>query len=96
MLQVYQQIILDKNSDKFIVINPLWFIGVYSATGILQRTVEMLLKGITGVVVYLDDILVTGGEHLEHLEETLLTEARLKPKNEKCAFLQNRFNISDT
>ena len=50
------------------------------------------MKGIPGVVVYLDDILVTGSsddEHLDHLEETLrrLSDAGLRLKREKCVFL---------
>ena len=41
--------------------------GVSSAPGIFQRVMETLLKGIKGVVVYLDDILVTGTTEAEHL-----------------------------
>ena len=52
---------------------------------------ESLLIGISGVVSYIDNILVTGcsgDEHLLHLEEILcrLTEARLRLKKEKCMF----------
>ena len=86
MSQAYQQIVLDKDSRKFVVVNThrglfqynrLPF-GVSSAPCIFQRTMESLLKGIPGVVVYLDDILATGSSDDEHLEGL---------KREKCVFL---------
>ena len=54
---------------------------------------ELVLQGIPGVCVYIDDILVTGRddqEHLEHLEEVLrrLKEAGMRLKSEKCEYLQ--------
>ena len=48
--------------------------GVSSAPGIFQRIMEGLLKGIAGVIVYIDDILTTGKtteQHLSALEEVL-------------------------
>ncbi len=53
---------------------------------------EHLFSGIAGVVVYLDDILVTGEDeetHLKTLEEVFkrLSEADLRVKKEKCLFL---------
>ena len=53
---------------------------------------ENHLKGIDGVVVYLDDILVTGkcqDQHLERLEEVFkrLAEAGLRLKRDKCQFI---------
>ena len=53
---------------------------------------EKVLQGIPGVVVYLDDILVTGRteeEHLDHLREVLdwLKQHGLRVKRSKCRFL---------
>ena len=90
MSQAYQQLLLDEESRKYVVINThrglfrynrLPF-GVSSAPGIFQRAMENLLQGIPGVVVYIDDVLVTGKseeQHLAALEETLkrLREAGL-------------------
>ena len=52
---------------------------------------ETELKGLTIVVAYLDDILVSGKteqEHLTHLAQVLdrLDSAGIKLKKEKCAF----------
>ena len=53
---------------------------------------ENLLQGIDGVVVYLDNILVTRkshDQHLKRLEEVLkrLAEAGLRLKRDKCQFM---------
>ena len=100
MSQVYQQLCLDEDSQKYVIINTskglfrynrLPF-GISSAPGIFQRVIESLLQGIPKVVVYLDDILVTGStdeEHLQNLAEVLkqIQQASLRLKKEKCEFL---------
>ena len=91
--QAYQQLPLDEESKKYVVINThrglfqytrLPF-GISSAPGIFQRVIESLLQGIDGVVVYLDDILITGSTeegHLKALDEVLsrLDRAGLRVK----------------
>ncbi|XP_026054203.1 uncharacterized protein K02A2.6-like [Carassius auratus] len=100
MSHAYQQIIMDESSKKYLTVNTqkglftynrLPF-GVASAPAIFQRTMEGLLQGIPGLVVYLDDILVTGvnqESHLKTLDEVLsrLEEAGLRLKRVKCVFL---------
>ena len=54
-----------------------------------------ILQGVEGVAYYIDDIIVTGrthAEHLEHLEEVLkcLLRHRVQVKQSKCQLLQSR------
>ena len=78
--QAYQQVSLAEESRKYVVINTHRGLfrynrmpfGVSSAPGVFQRVMENLLKDIPKVVVYLDDILITGdteSEQLATLEE---------------------------
>ena len=79
--RAYQQVQLDKQSRKYGVINTHRGLfqynclpyGISSALGIFQRVMESLLKDIPGVVVYIDNILITGNdeEHLATLEKVL-------------------------
>ncbi|XP_041651122.1 uncharacterized protein K02A2.6-like [Cheilinus undulatus] len=103
MSHAYQQILMDEESRKYLTVNThrglftynrLPF-GVASAPAIFQRTMESLLKGIPFVTVYLDDILVSGvdeADHLENLDTVLarLEEAGLRLKRNKCTFLQEQ------
>ena len=98
--QAYQQLELDEDSKKLVVINThrglfrynrLPF-GISSAPGIFQRVMEQLLKDIPSVVVYLDDILITGrtdAEHLATLDRVLdqLEKHGLRVNKNKCTFL---------
>ena len=98
----YQQLVLDENSREYVTINThrglfrytrLPF-GITTAPAIFQRTMESLLAGIPHVMVYLDDILVTGDtddNHIATLEAVMnvLREAGLRLKKEKCVFLTN-------
>ena len=96
----YQQLPLDDASRKYVVINTTKGLfrytrlpfGISSAPAIFQREMEHLFKGIPGVVVYIDDILITGKDepsHLKSLEEVLkrLSESGLRLKKDKCLFL---------
>ena len=90
LAHAYQQVPLDEESKKLVVINThkglfaynrLPF-GVSAAPAIFQHTIESILQGIENVCVYLDDILVTGpttADHLRTLEAVLtrLEEAGL-------------------
>lgn len=67
--------------------------GISSAPGYFQEIMEQLTSDLSGVAVYLDDILVSGDnaeEHLNNLRALLvrLQEKGLRCKKEKCAFAQ--------
>ncbi|UYV83534.1 K02A2.6-like [Cordylochernes scorpioides] len=95
----YQQLVVDEETAELLAINThkglfkvnrLPF-GVSCAPGIFQRRMESLIAKIPGVVVYLDDILVTGKDEMEHdlrLREVLKSIQRmgLALKKEKCEF----------
>ena len=97
--QAYQQPPLDKELKKLVVINTqkgfqytrLPF-GISLAPGIFQRVMESVLQGIPGMIVYLDDILVsatTEEEHLQRLEMVFnpLEKAGLRARESKCEFM---------
>ena len=96
----YQQLLLDAESRKYTTINTtkglfqyqrLTF-GVSSAPAIFQRTMDSLLQDLPRVVVYLDDVLVTGVSEENHLENLNCVLERLEAagvtlKESKCVFL---------
>ena len=98
--QAYHQLSLAVESKPYVTINThkgqfrytrLPY-GISSALGIFQRIMENVLKGIPNVIIYLDDILISGAdehEHLQILEQVLtrLDNAGLRVKKEKCEFL---------
>ena len=100
LAHAYQQLELDEESKRLVVINTqkglfrynrLPF-GVSAAPAIFQRTIEGVLRGIPHVCVYLDDILITGDTEAEHLENlnavlTRLEEAGMRLKPRKCSFM---------
>lgn len=97
----YQQVPLDEECQELVTINTpkglyqftrLPF-GVSSAPAIFQREMENLLHDLDHVVVYFDDILVTGTsdkEHWENLGRVLdrLKTAGLRLKLSKCEFMK--------
>lgn len=100
LAHVYQQLELDEESKKLVVINTqkglfrynrLPF-GISAAPAIFQRTIEGVLQGIPHVCVYLDDILISGiteDDHLKNLDTVLtrLEQAGMRLKIKKCAFM---------
>ncbi|CAM1308578.1 Uncharacterised protein r2_g1856 [Pycnogonum litorale] len=102
MSQAYQQVTLDSVARDCLVINTHKGLfrptrlpyGVSSAPGIFQRIMDGLLGGLSGLAVYLDDILITGStleEHLRNLNKvlTILAKVGFRLKREKCSFLQD-------
>ena len=98
----YLQMMLDDESKKFMVINTHKGLyqytrmpfGISSAPAIFQRVMDTILLGLSNVLCYLDDILITGAtdqEHICNLEEVLkrLQCHGIKVQNSKCTFLAN-------
>ena len=95
----YNQILLSPESRPLTTVNThrglfqynrLCF-GIASAPGIFQRAVEDLLRGIPGVCVFFDDILVSASndnEHEDRVCEVLgrLQDVGLKLHPTKCSF----------
>ena len=91
---------LDDQSKKYVTVNThqglycytrLPF-GIVSAPAIFQRTMDSILQGILHVLCYMDDILITGANdhnHLQNLSEVLswLEQQGIKLKKEKCKFM---------
>ena len=100
LAHAYQQVTLDDDAKKVVVINThrglyrynrLPF-GVSAAPSIFQRIVESILQGLPNVCIYLDDILVSGESEEAHLRNlgavlTRLEQAGIRLKREKCEFL---------
>ena len=101
LTSAYQQVVLEPTSRQYVTINThcglyqyhrLPF-GVASAPAVFQQIMEKILQGLPMVVVYIDDILITGKtkqEHLQNLEKVLalLSEYGLRLKKEKCSFFK--------
>lgn len=99
----YQQLELDEESQLLTTISThrglfafkrLTF-GIASAPGIFQREMEKLFFDMQGVLVFFDDILITGSsqsEHDERLKNFLckLKESGLKLEKSKCELSKDR------
>ncbi|KAK3085126.1 hypothetical protein FSP39_024809 [Pinctada imbricata] len=69
--------------------------GVASAPAIWQRAIEQVLQGLPGVQCILDDMVITGRndkEHIENLAKVLqrLEDFNLRVNKEKCEFFADR------
>ena len=67
--------------------------GISTAPSLWQKAMAQILQGLPGVVVFIDDILVTGKtkeEHIENLRNVLsrLRQAGLRLNKSKCLFFQ--------
>ncbi len=99
--EAYLQLRLSEESQRYTTINThrglfqytcLPF-GVASAPALFQKSMDFILQGVSGVICYIDDILVTGSsdkEHLQHLDQALerLQSRRMRLKQSKCFFLR--------
>ena len=102
LTQAYLQLPVHENSKELVTINTHKGIyrynrmpfGIASAPAMCQRTIEEVLQGITGVQVMLDDMIITGKddqEHLQNLDEVLarLEEYGLRLNLDKCQFFKD-------
>ena len=100
----YQQMLLDDNSSKLSIINihqglyryTRLLFRVASATIVFQRAMDSILQGMSYVICYIDDILITGiivDEHDSNLEEILkrLKEYGVHLEQEKYSFFMDSF-----
>ena len=101
MTHAYHQLILDSESQKYVVVNThrglyqykrLPF-GIASAPSQFQRIMDQILQGMKHVACFIDDIIITGAteeEHLANLTEVLqrFREQRIRLKREKCRFMR--------
>ena len=97
----YLQMPVEEQSRKYLTIttskglfcyNRLAF-GITSAPAMFQRAMDQVLQGLPNVHCYLDDILITGQDrhqHLQNLDAVLgrLEEFGLRVQREKCEFFK--------
>lgn len=101
LADAYNQIMLAPESQKRlalsthqgVLLQQLLPFGIKSAPGYFQHIMEQLTSDLKGVAVYLDDLLVSGDnaqEHLQNLRALLkrLDEKGLRCRREKCVFAQ--------
>ena len=103
--QAYQQVELDEASQRYVIINTrkglyqykrLPF-GVASAPALFQQIMDKIIQGIPRVVVYIDDILLTGSTDEEYIANlgqvlTLLEQYGIRLKKSKCRFMAPEVN----
>ena len=97
----YLQLLLENASRQYTMVNThqglyqytrLPF-GVSSAPALFQKVMDTILQGILNTICYIDNILVTGASHQEHLQDLdqvflHLREHGIRLKKNKCAFMQ--------
>lgn len=101
----YNQLLLDENSQLLCAwsthIGTLKMkrmpFGIKTAAAVFQKTMENLLREVPSVVVYQDDITVTGRDiqqHIRNLKLVLskLKSAGLKLNSKKCQFFQKKIS----
>ena len=101
LADAYNQVKLSPESQKTLALSThrgvllqkrLQF-GISSAPGYFQEIMEKITRDLKGVAVFLDDILVSGknaADHLQNLRALLqrLQDKGLRCKREKCCFAQ--------
>lgn len=106
LTQAYLQLEMNEESRKYLTINThrglyqynrLLF-GVASAPAIWQRTIDQILQGLPRVQCILDDMVITGRDHQEHLENLdkvlqRLEEFNVSVNKDTCRFFENEIEF---
>ncbi|KAI7813566.1 hypothetical protein IRJ41_020631 [Triplophysa rosa] len=105
LAQAYLQMEMEDSSKKVLTINTqkglyqynrLVF-GIASAPALWQKAMDQVLQDVPGTQCYLDDIIVTGKDDTEHLQNlqqvlTRLSEYGLRANKEKCEFFKKQIS----
>ena len=100
--QAYLQLQLDEESSTYVTINTHQCLyrfkrlpfGVASAPAMFQKLMDTVLQGLSGVMCYIDDILISTSDKSSHLDVlgevlTRLDKHGFRLKREKCQFLMS-------
>ncbi|TLY46627.1 MAG: DDE-type integrase/transposase/recombinase, partial [Gammaproteobacteria bacterium] len=103
LTQAYMQLELHPDSQKLCTISTHKGLfsytrvpfGISSGTAIFQYKIEQCLQGLSGIAVFLDDILVTAENDQQHYEKlrevcTRLKEFGLTVRKDKCTFFAQK------
>lgn len=98
----FQSLELDIESQDYVTLNtPKGLFkykrlpyGIASSPAIWQRFIDQVLSGLDGTCAFIDDVIVTGKDDQEHLENLSKVFERfrtynLRVKPEKCVFMAN-------
>lgn len=103
LADAYLQVMVEDDSKHLLTINThrglyvynrLCF-GVKAAPGIFQQAMDTMLAGLTGVVSYLDDLIVVGKNESEHKQNVLAVFDRIRDwgfhvRPDKCSFFMEQ------
>jgi len=100
MTSAYLQVVLDEDSKEYLTINMHWGLHrhnrlsfvVKSTPGIYQHCLDSLFTAEPHVVVYQDDILVTGRSKLHHRDNLdhvlrIISDSGLRLRRDNCEFM---------
>ena len=80
--------LLDEQSQKYLTINTMCGLfrytrlafGVANAPAVFQSAMETVLRGLKGVICFLDDILISSSTPEEHLKRLQLFKSATGPR----------------